>query len=183
VERRKGVRPGDLASEAVDRQRRTDALIGRTNRSGDPREGHGREEVGGEHPCNSWSHFVVETPRISHAPPQYPTKRWLDEARMERWFPLTRGEHACWQLAEAAERRATWTDRSRRAPPDDPPAELPPSKTRGNTPPRPSSVTRRIDAGRQAVPASGEVSLDIPLYGKPPCGEVARCPRDWRMGS
>jgi len=35
---------GDLASEAVDGQRLTDALIGRTARSGDPREGQGREE-------------------------------------------------------------------------------------------------------------------------------------------
>jgi hypothetical protein len=27
-------------------------------------------------------------------------------------------------------------------------------------------VKRRVDAGRQAVPASAEVSLDVPLYGR-----------------
>ena len=161
-----GVQPGDASSEAAARDRFTDTLIGRTDRPGDPREGSRREEVGGEHPNHPWSHGR-KSPPIGHAPPQYRTKRWPEEAPMEGWFPLECGERACLQIAGAAESRTKRVDRSWRAAPEEPTAKLSPSRTtRRTAPPRTSSVTRGVDAGRQAVPALGKVSFDIPLYGR-----------------
>ena len=64
-------------------------------------------------------------------------------------------------------RRAVRNDETdpRRALPDEPAAKLS-AITRKTAPQRTSSVTRRVDAGRKAVPAPGGVSLDIPLYGR-----------------
>ncbi len=110
-------------------------------------------------------HFTL---RVGHAPPQYRTKRWPEEALMEGWFPRECGEHCCLQFAEVVEGRTIRNERFRRATPDEPSARLCLSTmTRSAVPLRTSSVKRGVDAGCKAIPAQGGVSLDIPLYGKP----------------
>ncbi len=86
---------------------------------------------------------------------------------MEGWFPRECGEHCCLQFAEVVERRTMWNERSRRATLDEPSVRLCLSTmARSAVPLRTSSVKRGVDAGCKAIPARGEVSLDIPLYGR-----------------
>jgi len=167
VEGWKGVRAAEASSDTARRDRFPGALIGPSERSDDQPEGRRREEVGGEHPPGTWSHPMVESPRKGYAPPQYRMKQWPKEAQMEGWFPPESGEQACLQVAEAAESRADREDRSPSVPPDGPTVERSPLRTaRGLAPQRTSPGRRGVDAGRQTVPATGKVSLDILLHGR-----------------
>ena len=51
-----------------------------------------RTRFEGEHRHFSWPCRRDEAPRVSYAPSEYQTKRWLKEARIERWFPRLAGE-------------------------------------------------------------------------------------------
>ncbi len=86
---------------------------------------------------------------------------------MEGWFPFERGEQICLRIAEAAERDTELDDESQGALPSDPAARLPqPQLAQSNTAQRKALLNAGVDAGRKTVPVSGQVSLDVPLYGK-----------------
>jgi hypothetical protein len=86
---------------------------------------------------------------------------------MEGWFPFERGEHVCLRIAEAAERTSRPDDESQGALPSDPAARLlQPELTQRKPSERQALPNAGVDAGRKSVTVTGEVSLDIPLYGK-----------------
>jgi hypothetical protein len=86
---------------------------------------------------------------------------------MEGWFPRECGEPCCLQFAEVVERRTMRNERSRRATPDEPSVRLCLlTMARSAVPLCTSPVKRGVDAGCKVIPAQGEVSLDIPLYGR-----------------
>jgi len=84
---------------------------------------------------------------------------------MERWFPSKDGERSCLRVAEAAERRVDLDDRSQRRPDCDPVLVVSQLEL---TPQHRTLLSAGVDAGYQEItePATGEVSLDIPLHGK-----------------
>jgi hypothetical protein len=110
---------------------------------------------------------VVESPRIGHAPPQHRLKRWPDEALMEGWFPQRSGEPVGCSVAKAAESRAERNDRSPSARTDELASGCSSTtNAQGKTPQHGSAVTRRVDAGRPAVPVRRGVCLDLLLHGR-----------------
>jgi len=90
-----------------------------------------------------------------------------NEALMEGWFPFEHGEHVCLRIADAAERDPEFDDESQGALPSDPAARLrQPELTPHNATQFQPLPNAGVDAGRKTVPVTGEVSLDILLYGR-----------------
>jgi hypothetical protein len=86
---------------------------------------------------------------------------------MEGWSPLEGGGQTCLQLAEAAERPPKLADESAGGLPDDPTATLrQPERTQTEASEGQALPDAKVDAGRKTVPVTGEVSLDVLLYGK-----------------
>ena len=125
-------------------------------------------KVGGEHPYSSWSYpQQVESLRIGYAPPNDRLKRWPDEALMEGWSLLEGGGQTCLRIAEAAERQPTLADDLAGGLPDDPAATLRrPERKQTSDSEGHALPDGKVDAGRKTVPVTGEVSLDVLLYGK-----------------
>ena len=86
---------------------------------------------------------------------------------MEGWSPLEGGGQTCLQLAEAAERPPTLADESTGGLPDDLAVKLrQPERKQTKASQGQALPDARVDAGRKTVPVTGEVSLDVLLYGK-----------------
>jgi len=86
---------------------------------------------------------------------------------MEGWFPFEHGEHVCLKIAEAAESHPELDDESQGKLPVDPVARpLQPELTQCTVSERQALPNAEVDAGHKSVPVTGEVSLDIHLYGK-----------------
>lgn len=85
---------------------------------------------------------------------------------MEGWFPFERGEQIRLQIAEAADRDPELNDPPRGQLPRDPAARTQrPEGTPSNVAQGRALLNAGVDAGRNTVPVTGEVSLDILLHG------------------
>jgi hypothetical protein len=86
---------------------------------------------------------------------------------MEGWSPLEDGGQTCLRIAEAAERQPTLADESTGGLPDDPTAKLrQPERTLTNASQGQALPDVKVDAEHKIVSVTGEVSLDVLLYGK-----------------